>query len=289
MALLMRVGTGDQQWEALVAPHRREVQMGGYRLHLVDIGRGEPVVLVHGYADSSYSWHANVEALVDTGLRVLLVDLPGLGRSGKPPGHRFSMERQAAEVLDLTRRLGIERFHLVGHSMGGGIVLHLCQSHPERVRRAVVVAPVSKRPRRPMFLARPGAGLLAELVAGRLVFWHSLRQVFHDGSKVRRALVEEYARPSTRRGFWLDLARLSREYFSEEFDRMVSSLDEITVPLLIIWGAEDRWLSPWRGPVLARQIPGSRLELVQGAGHNAQQERPEAINPLLVDHLAPTG
>ena len=286
MSLLLRsFGAGDRAWNELVGPYRKDIAMEGYSLHAVDMGQGPPVICVHGYCDSTYSWHRTAPALVKAGLRAVLVDQPGFGRSGSPEGHLFSIENQAGAVLRLADELSLDRFGLVGHSMGGGIALYLCLNHSDRMDRAVAIAPATKRPSRRLVMAYPGMGLMAELVAGRLVFSRALQQVFTDRSKVTRELVEEYAGPSARRGYWRDIARLSKEYFSDAFDRTVERFDEIRVPLLVVWGERDRWLSARRGTYLAGQVAGSRLEVIPEAGHNVHQEAPELVNRLVLDHL----
>ncbi len=286
---------GDRDWNTRVEPHHRFIGVGGDQaLHVIDlpppadlsgVGVGDPVLLVHGYGDSTYSWHRNVAALTSAGFRAILVDQPGLGRSVAPPGHRFGVEDQAGAILAAADGLGLERFHLVGHSMGGAIALYLCLHHPRRVRGSIVIAPVTKRPSRRLLLAHRGAWLVAEALASRAVFAHTLRQVYHDGRKLRPEVVAEYARPARRRGYWRDMARLSRGFFSEAFDQLVQRLDVISTKPLVLWGQQDRWLSARRGPFLARTIEGARLEVIPAAGHNVHQERPGTVNELMLRHL----
>ncbi len=257
---------------------------GAGSLHYIDPGGdGPPVVLIHGYADSSYSWQRNLGPLLSAGLRPVLVDLPGLGRSTAPPPSReMSLGNQAAAVIALLDGLGLERAHLVGHSMGGAIVLHLCLTRPERVDRAAAIAPVWRRPRRPLMLARRGVHRLAAL-GGRLVFARALRDVYHDPSRIAASLVDEYAAVAARAGYWADLARLSREFFSVELDALCERLGHLEAPLLLLWGEHDTWVKP--RPALAEQIPRARYLAVGDAGHNVHQEQPEAVNQALIGHL----
>ncbi|MBW2531225.1 MAG: alpha/beta hydrolase [Deltaproteobacteria bacterium] len=278
---------GDETWARLVQPHRRDLVREGHRLHFVDLpGSGHPVVLLHGYTDSSYSWHATAPALVAAGHRVVMVDLPALGRSTAPPRpHRLTLENQAAAVLELCDHLGLETFDLIGHSMGGAILLHLCLEVTDRLRRAVALAPACRRPKRRMALSYPGVPLLAAAIPPSLVFRAGLRHVYHDPACVTRARVEEYSRPARRRTYWLDVARLTREFFSPAMEAMVQRYAELRPPLLILWGEHDAWLPERLGRWLHRRMPQARYEVISGAGHNLHQERPERVNRLVLEHL----
>lgn len=282
-------GAGDHDWNRLVEPYRHVLDMDGYKLHYIDMGNGEPVIMVHGFADSSYCWHENVQALVEKGFRVILVDLPGLGRSGIPPGkYVFSVENLAASVLKVAKELALPRFSLVGSSMGGGIVLYLVSNSPERVRRAAVFAPACFKPRSP-FLVRllglPGVDYLASGRAGRWFVWLGLRDVYYNDEKVDSKLVDEYARALEKPGYTKVLARLRSEFFSDEFDRMAKGYKQLKLPLLIVWGQNDKWLPVRFGERLHRSVKGSRLVVIENCGHLPHQELPELVNPMLTDFL----
>ena len=283
------LGPGDVPWNSLAARHRHQVDMGDYRMHYVDLARGTgpPVVMVHGYADSSYSFHENVRPLLAAGFRVIVLDLPGLGRSsipGKP--YVYSVENQARQVLRLADRLGLERFHLVGHSMGGGIALYLAWRHAGRLRSVVAVAPASFNPAGALaVLGKLPVHGLVEPFVGRWVFKTALLDVIHDDRKVDRTLVDEYARLMGKKGFVRVIMRMVADYFSPLHEAMTRQYGSIRTPMLIVWGEEDTWLPCWRGRELAGKVPGALYVRVPGAGHNVHQERPRLVNAFLVKFL----
>jgi pimeloyl-ACP methyl ester carboxylesterase len=280
---------GDPAWHDVVDAHRRDLDLGDLTVHVVDLGEGPPVVMVHGWGDSTYTWHRNVAALTEAGLRTVLVDQPGMGRSSAPPPpDAFRLEGQARHVLAAADRLGLERFGLVGHSMGGAIVLELCRAQPDRVERAAVVAPVCHHPRRPA-MARPGLHRVARLLPRRLLVHLTLRKLFVDRTQVDRRMVEEYAHAAARPDYDLNLALLARRFFSPAFDRMVDSYPSIRTPIMVIWGERDPWLSLRRGRALAETLPSSVLHVIPATGHMPHMERPDLVNPLLVEHLAEPG
>ncbi|MGQ9699457.1 MAG: alpha/beta fold hydrolase, partial [Armatimonadota bacterium] len=107
----------------------------------VEAGEGEPVLLIHGFADSAYTWHRNLRALMAAGFRVIAYDHPGLGGSALPPGFRFGVDALTELAVGVLDALEIARTHMIGHSMGGGIGLYLAVHHPSRLHRGVLVAP----------------------------------------------------------------------------------------------------------------------------------------------------
>ncbi len=277
---------GDRVWHDLVDPHLRDLDLGDMRMRSVDLGDGPAVVMVHGWGDSSYTWHRNVGPLTTAGFRVILVDQPGLGRSSTPPPpDAFQLEGQTRHILAAVDLLGLERFHLVGHSMGGAIALELCRDHPDRIERAAVIAPVCHHPRRPA-MARPGLHRVARVLPRRLLVRLTLEKLFVNRSLVDRRLVDEYARTAARPDYYLNLALLARHFFSPALDTMVDSLSDIRTPMTVIWGEHDPWLSIRRGRALAATLPHCVLHVIPGTGHMPHQERPDLVNPLLVDHLA---
>lgn len=280
----------DETWNDRVAEHRHFIDMGGYRMHYVDIGEGEPVVLVHGFADSTYCWHENLDALGGAGFRLILVDLPGLGQSEIPPESVSpSIDWLSGEVLRLADHLGLKKFSVAGNSMGGGISLFLALNHPERVKRAVPIDPACYRQRHSALLSllsTPVVGDASVHLMGRWTVATSLKQVYFDDEKVTGTLIGEYARPIAKPGYKQYLARLIRAYFSPAYDDMIARYGEMKVPVLIVWGDHDAWVPSELAGRLYQDVPGSELLMVENAGHLPHQERPEIVNPRLVSFLS---
>lgn len=285
-ACKVEVGPGDAAWQALVKEHRRTADLGGYKLHYIDIGRGAPVVMIHGFADSTYCWHENVAPLLAAGRRLIIVDQPGLGHSELPPApYRFTMENQAGEILKLIDRLGLKQFALVGSSMGGGIALYLSLEHPQRVTKTVAVDPAAYRPDDPSVLGKPGMETIVKWFGGRWMYRAALRDTYYDADKVDETLVDEYVRYLDKDGYAKALTSLARDYFSPVFEQMTQRYGAMQVPVLAVWGAHDTWVPPEQGVKLNTQAPHCRLELIPDAGHLPHQEIPAAVNPLLLEFL----
>ena len=288
-ACKVSIGEGDNDWNEFVDAYRRDVDLGGYSMHFIDMGEGEPIVMVHGYGDSTYCWHENARSLLDAGFRVVLVDQPGLGRSGTPPEpYVYSIENQASAILSLLDRLEIERFDLVGSSMGGGISLLIGLNHPDRIRKIIVVDPACYRSTIHGFqrlLTVPGVRPVASALKGRWLIRHELRSVYFDKEKVDDVLVDEYCRAMNKSGFIEVLASLTQEYFSAVFLGMAARYGRMEPPVLIVWGELDTWVPLVDGERLHDRIPASQFEVIEKSGHLPHQERPEAFNPLIIEFL----
>jgi len=278
---------GDAVWAALVGSNRHQAEVAGLSLHYIDLGPGvgEPVVMVHGFGDSTYAWHRNAAALRDGGLRVILVDQPGLGRSATPPDtHVYSIENQAGAILKLVTRLGIERFKLVGHSMGGGIALYLGLNHPDRVSQVAAIDPAAFYPG--CAFRYPGVEFVARALGARRFVTTALRDVYYQRDQVTETMIDEYAQQFEDSSRMSVLTSLCRQYFSSvEYTRMTESYANFRPPLLIVWGERDTWIPLTFGERLNRLVPGSMLRVIADAGHAPHQEQSQLVNPILTAFL----
>ena len=279
----------DMSWDKFVSAHRKWMPMDGYRMQYLDMGEGKPVILIHGFADSAYCWHKNLKALLNAGFRVIAVDLPGLGQSDMPPeGFVMSIDNLSGEVLGLADKMDLKRFYLVGSSMGGGITLYLSMNYPERVEKAVVVDPVSFWQEKNGLLMLLGAGAIGRAFAKGAAPWTirlALKDVYYNDDLVDDTLAGEYSRPLSKPGYKALLARLIQEYPSPEAMKMAGKYHSLRVPLLIVWGDRDRWVPPEFGPRLHNMVPDSKLLMVKDAGHLPNQEKPQIVNPAMVEFL----
>lgn len=127
---------------------------------------GQPVLFVHGFGGTSRNFTLNVGPLAQAGFRVVVLELWGVGRSAKPRG-RYSLDRWVDQLVGLMDSLGMQRAHIVGHSMGGAVAIRLARRYPERVGKLVLVAPLGFGGRRNVRLMRaatlPG---MAFIIAG---------------------------------------------------------------------------------------------------------------------------
>ena len=176
--------------------------VGGCRVRFLTAGKGAPVVLVHGFGSSAYTWRHAIPGLAARH-RVAVLDLPGYGASGLPGEPSLALLTEA--VAAVLERIGPPA-RLVGSSLGGALAALVAARSPELVERLVLVDAAGYRLRPD---ERPGPvrlasgrliGLLARLPLRRVATWWALRQVFADPALVTAEMIDEYAAPFFRRG-----------------------------------------------------------------------------------------
>jgi pimeloyl-ACP methyl ester carboxylesterase len=268
----------------------RFLQIGDQLVHVEQTGSGEPVVLLHGFGGSVYSWRKIVPALAQSH-RVVAIDLNGFGYTQRP-SHPESYTRagQGRLVLAVMNSLGIERAHVVGHSYGGGLVLYLAFCHPERFRTLVLVdssAPTYSDDRRSRAASlRWLSGLYVRTIALRPgTVRRSLLRSYYDDSQVTPELVQAYFDRLRIQGVaeaYYGLTAPSRTP-GERVD-----LTKIDVPTLVVWGAQDEVVSLATGRRATAKIPRSELVVIAECGHLPMEEKPEellrAVLPFLDRH-----
>jgi pimeloyl-ACP methyl ester carboxylesterase len=240
------------------AVERRVANVDGATVAYETAGAGPPLVLVHGLAGSSRWWRHTVPALAPH-FRVHTVDLIGFG--GSRGGARFALAEAPAILGAWIRQIGAAPAALVGHSMGGLVAADLAASAPELVSRLVLVD-------------------AAAVPLGRRYVrhaWGLARVMRHTRLSLLPVLVADTMRAGPRTMLGAIWQLLSAD--------ITPRLGAIAAPTLVIWGQHDRLLPPEMGFAIQRRVPGARLEIIAGAGHNPQWERPAAFNESLLAFL----
>ena len=275
----------------------RTVRVHGHEVAYRTAGAGPVVVLVHGIAGSSGTWEPLIPLLAD-GCTVVAPDLLGHGESAKPRGD-YSLGAYASGIRDLLAVLGHERATFVGHSLGGGIAMQLAYQFPQMCERLVLVASGGLGKDVSLLLklfSAPGAEyVLPVVLTARL---HSA------AASVGRVLGKVGLRGDPLLGeIWASYTRLTDAHAQRAFvhtiravidihGQRVSARDRLylarEVPTMIVWGERDGVIPVEHAYEAHELMPGSRLEIVQGAGHFLPVERPERLERLLRDFLATT-
>ncbi|MBC8030735.1 MAG: alpha/beta hydrolase [Pyrinomonadaceae bacterium] len=217
--------------------YSRFADIDGVRLHYQERGVGTPLVLLHGFTSSTYSWK-EVFAPLSKSFRVIAVDLKGFGFSGKPDGD-YTRRAQAVLVGHLLDHLKIEKAWLGGNSMGGEVALNLAFQNPQRVAGLILIdgAGVDVKGSgslAPGYLLVPVVGrvLTALALTRDKLVREGLEKSFYDDAKVTAERVAYYHRPlKTRDG---QLAALRARTQSGQFP-VEPELSKINAPTLIIW------------------------------------------------------
>ena len=269
----------------------RKLQVGDISLNVADEGRGSPVLMLHGFPDSSYLWRHQIPPLVQAGFRVIAPDLRGFGESDKPQEVKaYGLMTVMKDVIGLLDQLEVQRTSVVCHDFGAALGWLFAALHPDRVDRFV---PMS-------------VGCLQSFSAAGLPqrekSWYMLlfqfrdvaeRIITHDDWKFLR----DFTRHHSELGRWIpDLSRpgaltaaLAWYRANSGPERWLSplpSLPKVRAPTLGLWSSGDPYLTEAQMVRSADFVSGPwRYERIEGASHWMQLDRPAEIRDLLLDFL----
>lgn len=248
-----------------------EYDVGGTKTVIKAIGKGKPVLFLHGAA--TLEGFDFAEGLADR-FRVLAASHPGFGFSGDAP-HVAGMTDMVLHYLNLLDVLELrEKPHLMGFSLGGWMAGELAGLARERFNRVVLVAPAGLND--PAHPATDLGAVAPQDLPGYLAHDVSVAlRYFPDGSD--QAFAEAFGADRAREGE--TLGRLLAP-FGMGHPNLRRFLARITNPSLVVWGTEDRLLPASQAPLFVNALPDARLILVEGAGHFVMQEKPETLTRI---------
>jgi pimeloyl-ACP methyl ester carboxylesterase len=241
-------------------------------------GRGRPLVLIHGLLDEAAGWD---ELAGSTPRPVIAVDLPGFGASDQPARPRLAA--YATDVAEAIGALGVLRFTLVGHSLGGGVAAHVAELLPDRVASLVLLAPAGFGPS-PIAQAASAPGLrlaigpgLALVLSNPLLFAGTYATTI---SHLRAPPADMVARMSAQarrvgRGAQAATVAVAAAGVSKRalFRRQV----RYDGPVYALWGEHDRLVPAAHAAGVRRAFPQAEVSVWAGMGHHPQHERPERL------------
>jgi pimeloyl-ACP methyl ester carboxylesterase len=241
-------------------------------------GSGPPVVFCHGTPFSSLLWQPFAKTL-SRDFTVYLWDMPGYGRSSKHAEHPVHFGVQAEALAALLGHWEVDRPHVVAHDFGGAVALRahlvLGATYGSLMLVDVVAIPPSGSPFFRFVKDHPDVlgelpGYIHEAIVRRYIQGATHRGLREDDLD---ALVRPWTGDEGQRAFYRQIADYDERYLAENEER----LDRLDIPVRMLWGKEDVWLSSEVGERLARLIPGADLTLVDGAGHLMHYDTPVAL------------
>ena len=259
---------------------------------------GPPVILLHGFPETSACWRRQIAPLAAAGYRITAPDQRGYATSDKPAGvAAYNLDALAADVLGLIDESGRQKACLVGHDWGGLVAWWVAVTHPGRVERLVVLNaphPVAFRrailssPRqllRSWYILAFQIPWLPETFA-RLGNWNALANVLRSSSRPGTfpdTTIDEYRRAWSEPGAITAMIHWYRAAFRRPPARPPDL--RVKAPTLILWGARDRFLSRSVAEASLALCEAGRLEFIEEATHWVQHEEPDRVNRLLLDFL----
>ncbi len=256
-------------------------EVEGTRVRYVDAGpkNAPAVVLLHGFGASMDTW-ADVVPELSKSRRVIAMDLKGFGWTDRPEGD-YSPAAQAKLVLALMDARGVESASLVGHSWGSSVALSVALAAPKRVERIVLYDAYVYEDQVPAFFAWSRARGIGETLF-RLHYKQRVDErvslAFHDKRFITQKLIDGAVEALDRPGAVAAALACAR---GQRYTELQKRWPEVTHPVLLLWGSEDR-VTPLRfGNRLARQLPRATLHVVPKCGHFPMIEAAAETNRLL--------
>ena len=261
--------------------------VAGVATRVLEAGQGDShVVLIHGVGARADRWRRNVDVLAAAGHHVYALDLPGHGFAAKGAGFDYSVPGYVDFVAAFLKEIDVARPVLVGTSLGGHIAAALAVRDPGRVRSLVLVGSLGLQP---VGAETRGRMRTSIVNASRDGIREKLRRVLFDPALVTEEMVEEEFHINNSHGAREGFECLAR-YFGERIDDDVvgprlAALGA-ALPVLLVWGAQERAVALSVGEAAHASLPGSRLVVLDGASHAPYFERAESFNAVVLDFLA---
>jgi pimeloyl-ACP methyl ester carboxylesterase len=250
----------------------------GIDIHYKDEGDGPVLVLLHGVCASLYTWDGWTDALKDR-YRVIRLDLPGWGLTGAAGDTAINLEKMTVVMEEFLDRLGVESFYLAGNSLGGYFAWNYALTHPDQVRKVVLLDPVCYPQSPPWFMRVAKYSLLSFLprrILPKYMISMNVRAVYGDTSRIDPHLYDLYfdmaMREGNKQGYMDSFRFMARQCTNEALSQGVS---DIRVPVLLMYGSKDKWVPPEHEALWKQDLPGVECIVYEGVGHVPMEEVPE--------------
>jgi pimeloyl-ACP methyl ester carboxylesterase len=256
--------------------HGNKIKVDGRDINYYKVGQGEPLVVLHGGGGDARTWMKNMKALADD-YTVYVPDLPGYGGS-QPLDGDYYIPELTGFVDSFSYNLGLESFHLMGHSLGGGVALSYALESPHKIRKLVLVSSLClgreialwvRLLSIPALLRSIGSVVLAVL---RSIKW------LVKALLIPVQFVMPFSSASVNLGG-------SVTTFKEQTLVLVNRLSEIMMPTLLVWGAKDTIVPVRHAYAAAKLIPDCQLKVFEECGHNVHRDEIDEFSRLLTGFL----
>jgi pimeloyl-ACP methyl ester carboxylesterase len=277
----LRHSAGETPKSEIIAPTSEDhfVTIGKNCYHYTEYpATGKDILLIHGFASSTYTWEKVAPVLNKLGYHVWALDIKGFGWSDKPKDTSYDILTLTEEVYQWMEAFGLDDVVLVGNSLGGGITTLMALLHPEKVGRMILIDAAAYNTKFPFIMKLASFPLSAEIT--KLFFNHwvvrqTLSQVYHHKAWITKDQVDAYYdRLKTDNALNAQIAIVRALEFSK-FEKYTNRIPEIQSKTLIIWGAHDRWIPLSSAYRFNEELRNANLVIIPECGHIPQEEYPD--------------
>lgn len=277
-------------------PEDRYVKVGSVNTRYWRVGKGEPVLLLHGITNSVEDWLLNINELAES-YQVFAVDLIGHGNTDKHLSVSYHLSDLANFITEFMNAVDIKPAHIIGHSLGGWIALWIAVQHPSYIQKLVLVDSAGLGKETPIqirLLTIPGVG---EFLGNQVLdvefdkYLEMQRQNWPDAARA----TDEMIRLKYEATRWFEIRATVLKTFrtlanvlgtkDREYLPIVDNLSSIDCPLLVIWGKQDKLVPVSWTQKLSKGCPQAQIELFDDCGHDAMVEHPSQFNQAVLEFL----
>jgi len=253
----------------------KKIKVNGHNVHYYTAGQGEPLVVIHGGGGDARTWDKNISELAER-YTVYAPDLPGYGGSQPLDGEYFIPELSEF-IGGFATSLGLDTFHLVGHSLGGGVALDYAIKSPHKIKKLVLVSSLCLG-REIAFWVRLMSipALIRSLGALTIAVLKGIKWMFEKLNPI------EYIMPLSPASVAVGS---SISTFKQQTLVLDKRLAEVTVPTLLVWGAKDPIVPVRHAYEAARVIPDCRVKVFENRGHNVHRDELKQFSSTLTGFL----
>ncbi|MDD4875810.1 MAG: alpha/beta fold hydrolase [Dehalococcoidales bacterium] len=252
------------------------IKVGGLNVHYLYGGQGEPLVIIHGGGSGINEWQKNMEVLSEH-YTVYAPDLPGFGNS-QSINERFKLSEYVDFLDSFVDTIGLKRFYLLGHSIGGGITLKFALKSPQKIKSLILVSS--------MFLGKEiaiWARYLSTPTISRLL-GEACISIFRAVGWVIKSFCASYklSPPFSRVQMSIGTSIMT---LKGQTTVLLDQLTELVMPTLLVWGARDGIVPAIHAYAAADVIPDCRIYIFEGCGHNVQKQKLQEFSQLVINFL----
>lgn len=223
------------------------------------IGEGEKTLLIlHGWGSKSTAWQKTAELIAKKGVKVIIPDLPGFGKSNKPP-YVWSLDEYCSFVKEFTDYLKLDKFCLLGHSFGGSLAVKISLRFPDKINKLFLVA---------------AACIRKKTLKKRILFVISkIFKIFSFIPVIKKAFYKFIVKSDypNIKGF------MKKTYLNIIKEDLTDKLKNVIVPTTIIWGENDNVTSLKQGRLINSEIKKSKLIIIPKGAHDLERQMPETL------------
>jgi pimeloyl-ACP methyl ester carboxylesterase len=258
---------------------KKTCTVSGNSIAYLHSGSGEPVLLVHGITTYSFIWKNIIPSLA-ADYEVLAVDLLGCGDSDKPLNVSYAIKDHAERMKEFITILGIQKFHFVGHGLGGSMGQIFAVHYPELLYDLTMINTVAYDhwPVQPIIAMR--IPIVRQLLIAAMdigAFALIVKRGIYHKERVTPELIDLFMKPMLKRGGRKAFLHYAKSLNNQDLIEIEKKLCELAMPVLIIRGDADHYLSAAISEKLHREIPGSLLIRIPTGGHFIQEDEPEQL------------